>query len=144
MLCDAYSATHVSLSSVFEATRTGRCRDGIKPQKGSRGNLIRENRKKLSILNAFHPHRQAPFFLHHIRSFLSPISDKMRASRLIQRSSRAAANLYRPAAQPWICRRCASSSVLAPQMRLSSPSTQLPLDRRWQQRRGAAAAAAAM
>ncbi|KAJ9662334.1 Elongation factor G, mitochondrial [Neophaeococcomyces mojaviensis] len=68
----------------------------------------------------------------------------MRASRLIQRSSRAAANLYRPAAQPWICRRCASSSVLAPQMRLSSPSTQLPLDRRWQQRRGAAAAAAAM
>lgn len=68
----------------------------------------------------------------------------MRASRLSRGSIRALESIVRPSREVnWrlrSCQRCSSTAVLR-----TSPSTQhLPLDRRWQQRRGAAAAAAAM
>ncbi|EXJ81438.1 elongation factor G, mitochondrial [Capronia epimyces CBS 606.96] len=48
-------------------------------------------------------------------------------------------------AQQWVCRRCASTAALQTSLAgVKSQATQWPLDRRWQQRRGAAGAAAAM
>lgn len=66
----------------------------------------------------------------------------MSAGRLLQRSSRVAAATSRQSIQPWICRRCASASALLSQSRPSPQPSLSHLDRRWQQRRGAAAAAA--
>ncbi|KAK4936356.1 Elongation factor G, mitochondrial [Elasticomyces elasticus] len=50
-----------------------------------------------------------------------------------------------PRAGSWICRRCASTAALQNYSAgFKAQSVQRPLDRRWQQRRGAAGAAAAM
>ncbi|KAK5064342.1 Elongation factor G, mitochondrial [Exophiala bonariae] len=73
----------------------------------------------------------------------------MSASRALRASSRLLRNNPASArssiSQQWLCRRCASTSVLSnysggPR----SQTAQWTLDRRWQQRRGAAGAAAAM
>ena len=67
----------------------------------------------------------------------------MRASKFVRAQARTFDAIARPLAhrQPsplWLCRRCASTASMRP------ANQQWPLDRRWQQRRGAAAAAAAM
>jgi hypothetical protein len=67
----------------------------------------------------------------------------MRASRLVRAQARAFDAIARPLTRKqlnsqWICHRCVSTAALLP------AAQQWPLDRRWQQRRGAAAAAAAM
>lgn len=68
----------------------------------------------------------------------------MRASRLLQRSSRNATSLFRPSTHPWVCRRCASSATLVSQSRPLVLGEKFLQSYRWQQRRGAAAAAAAI
>ncbi|KEF63203.1 elongation factor G, mitochondrial [Exophiala aquamarina CBS 119918] len=69
------------------------------------------------------------------------------------RALRASSGLFRnstlstrsPAAQQWLCRRCASTTVLSGYSGGPRPQTaQWPPDHRWQRRRGAAGAAAAM
>jgi hypothetical protein len=67
----------------------------------------------------------------------------MRASKLVRAQARAFDAIARPMTRrqlssQWICQRCVSTAALRP------PTQQWPLDRRWQQRRGAATAAAAM
>ena len=76
--------------------------------------------------------------------FEHAVHQAMRASRGVRAPARALESLGRPIGRhqsrsaPWVCSRCASTAVLRPDSR------QWPLDRRWQQRRGAAAAAVAM
>lgn len=74
---------------------------------------------------------------------------KMSAAYALRGQSRLVGGLLRtPVSQisrQWVCRRCASTVALQTySASLKSPSIQWSLDRRWQQKRGAAGAAAAM
>lgn len=70
----------------------------------------------------------------------------MRASRTVQRSSRVfAANFAaRSSTAPWVCRRCASTALKVGSASQTSNLQRWQSNQLWQQRRGAAGAAAAM